>query len=269
MTTPQNNEDIFRVHVLGVGNYFSKRHRSTSFVVQAGTRMILLEAPNDVFKRVEDYRNAAGSWARQEGRPAAGLENLVVDSIDHYVVTHDHGDHSAGVEAIGFYKLYVQRKKGLQCAKPVLYGTSGVIDDIRHTMERKFCRDGNTFDSFFRSVHVDQGSAVNIFPLRMEVFRNYHGMPGFAVMFSYRGRSVAYSGDTRFDSTLIGFLSKADVLLHECDGKDFVHTTPENLIGWLARSRYDGRLYVCHFPDSRAVQDAGLTPLEENTFIDI
>ncbi|MBW2964812.1 hypothetical protein KY363_05100, partial [Candidatus Woesearchaeota archaeon] len=75
--------------------------------------------------------------------------------------------------------------------------------------------------------------------------------------------------DTRIDHGLLDFLSVADVMVHECNGANVVHTNPDQLKWWLDRSGYNGRLYTCHFADESIPLSAGLEPLRENTFIDI
>ncbi len=277
MTPTKGIEDIFRVHVLGVGNYYSEFHSTVSFVVQAGGRFILVEAPCELPKKTREYREIVGAvYPGEHDVPL--LDGISADNIDDLVVTHVHGDHAAGLELIAWYKMFTQHPRIMDIEgnpsnrelRPRLYGTRDVLCDLERSMEPSLSnRTGLYFNDFFSPEIVEPGSPVNIGEVVIEVMPNHHNVPGFALRVGYRGRKLSYSGDTRFDAGLVGFLSEADVMIHDCDGNSAVHTSPEQLKAWLDSSDYKGRLYVCHLADSFKPEDHGLTPLPENDFIDV
>lgn len=267
-------EHIFRIHVLGIGNYFSKRHRTTSFVVQTGEEFILVEAPNQIQKRLEDYKTAVKE--KHPGWPAdvPCLENIVVENTPRIIVTHDHNDHSAGVQNIGLYMKtdpYIQKLVGPK-TKPSLYTSADVLLSLKNSNTEQFNFNGFDFSSFFdvvvadpvSSPVVDMGDGVTL-----EVKSTDHGIPGFAFVMSYSGRSLAYSSDTRFSDNLMDFLRQADTIIHECDGTLAVHTAPYQLVDWQKRASYGGKLYVTHFKDEDVPGSYGLTPLPEMDYIDV
>jgi phosphoribosyl 1,2-cyclic phosphodiesterase len=273
----QSIDDIFRVHVLGVGNYHSEFHSTVSFVVQAGSRLILVEAPGELRRKLQEYRELVG-MAHDDQREAPLLDTLKAENINDLVVTHVHGDHAAGLELIAWYKMFKQEPRILEDdgrpsgrnVWPRLYGTNDVLCDLERSLEPSLANGtGLCFNDFFSPVVVEPGTPANIGEIVLEVMPNHHGVAGFALRLGYRGKRLSYSGDTRFDAELAHFLSEAEVMIHDCDGSNAVHTSPDQLKEWLESSGYDGRLYVCHLDDSVKPEDHGLTPLPENDFIDV
>jgi ribonuclease BN (tRNA processing enzyme) len=270
-------DDLFRVHILGVGNYFSELHSTVSFLVRAGERLILVEAPSELPKKLKDYRESMARRYLGGAPEVAGLDALVLDNINDVVVTHDHGDHSSGLELIAFYKRFVQKPRIFDegGVKPRIYGPIEVLDSFRASLYNKLDFEGKDFFGYFQIVPMREDSLKRIGDAELTIRLTDHKIPGFGIMLSYRGRRFGYSSDTCFSEPLAEFLHKSDVLVHECDGSSVVHTTPEQLAGWRDRSGYSGRLYVCHFADAACftaderIRKLGLVPLPENSFIDI
>jgi ribonuclease BN (tRNA processing enzyme) len=281
MATQQDIRDRFRVHVLGVGNYYSEIHSTTSFLVEAGHRLVLVEAPCELPKKLRKYREALKSRcdAAHEEVPA-GIDQLVLANINDFIITHVHGDHSAGLEGVAWEKMFHQERPILDKAnwsidwrrRPRIYGTHEVLDELKQSsapsLTNKTCL---VFEDFFDPLEVSHGRCFSIGgSTTLELYPSYHGVAGFSMLLSHVGRTLAYSSDTKFATDLIYRLSDADVLIHECDGTEVIHTSALQLSGWLSRSGYKGRLYVCHLDDKKSrAEECGLTALRENTFIDV
>ena len=281
MATQQDIDDRFRVHVLGVGNYYSEFYSTTSFLVEAGERLILVEAPCELPKKLSKYREAvkARCDAAHEEVPE-GIDRLVLANLNDFIVTHVHGDHSAGLEGIAWQKMFRQDRPLLQDfrtkavdlgRRPKLYGTSEVLGEIEESSKPSLTNQtGLDFHHFFNAVALELGKRFRIGDVALELYPSYHGVAGFSFMMGYHGRTLAYSSDTKFASDLAYRLSTAQVMIHECDGSEAVHTSAPQLSGWLKNSGYDGRLYVCHLDDEKSrPEENGLVPLKENTFIDV
>ncbi len=279
MTGKQGSiDDIFRLHVLGVGNYFSELCSTVSFVLQAGERFIMLEAPSEIPRKLMVYREAVKGRYLGGSLEVPGIDSLLLDNIKDFVVTHSHGDHSSGLELVAWYKMFKQQPSVMDFSagrivpgnRPRLYGTDAVLCDLRRVVGSGLLSSGMGSDDFFDFVTVDFGKVGSVCGVEFEPLENYHGMNGFACLFRYGGRSLAYSGDTKFDNILMEHMSSADVIVHECDASNFIHTSPVELARWADNNPAAAeKLYVCHFPDPGIPRGYGLRPLEENTFIDI
>ncbi|MFC1742204.1 MBL fold metallo-hydrolase [Nanoarchaeota archaeon] len=268
--TGRSIDDVFRVHVLGVGSCLSPFHSSVSFIVQTGERMILLEAPAEPVKRLHDYRAALRDRYACAGYPGLDIERLKLDNITDVIISHSHKDHCAGLEPMAFYKMFGQDFSLKHGAPKIrLYGIEGVLAELKLDVQRNLENSGFPLDSYLDLVQVEEGDPVSIGDAELVVLKNHHGMKGFATMIRYNGKGFAYSGDTCFNSRLLDRLSLADVIAHDCDGTDVIHTAAAELAEWKERSGYTGRLYACHFPDEVVPIQVGLTPMKENYFIDI
>jgi len=214
-----------------------------------------------------------------------GIDDIVVDNLNDIIVTHMHGDHSAGLEDIGWYKMFIQDRpifdrktnKPIPSRRPNVYGTAGVIEDLVARVDATLTRaSGMPPDAFYNFVPIEHSGlifSVGLDPVKVDVIPTYHGLgPGrsFAIKLTYQDRVVSYSGDTRFDSNLIEELSHADLIVHECDVNGFVHTTPDDLVRWAGNNpEAASRLYVCHYPAANIPLERGLRPLEVPGFIDV
>jgi ribonuclease BN (tRNA processing enzyme) len=255
-------EDVFRVHVLGVGNYYSERYSTVSFVVQAGKRLILIEAPAELRRKLAQYRSIYSSM----------IPDLRLENINDIIVTHDHGDHSAGLEMIADYKMF-EHKPTIENGgeRPRLYGPEEVIDSFRKSLNHKFTYKTYQLDDYFDIIPTIHHSELALGQdLSLTTCKADHeAVPAFGLVLNYQGTKFGYSGDTKFSPRLLSFLSPADLLIHECDGGNVIHTTPAELATWRKETNYRGELKVCHIRDNDKSAEYGLTPLVDNIFVDV
>ena len=83
-----------RLLVLGVGDAFSARYYSSSFLVGAEGEWLLVDCPHPIRKIL------------REGSAAAGLA-VDLDDLTAIALTHLHADHCSGLETAGFYGRFV------------------------------------------------------------------------------------------------------------------------------------------------------------------
>jgi ribonuclease BN (tRNA processing enzyme) len=270
MSAHEGTDDLFRVHVLGVGDADSENHRTTSFLVQAGYRLILLEAPTDLRHRLKQYRDTVKARYFGGSEEVPGIDGLTLDNIHHIIVTHDDSDHSAGLDPIALYKWWKQKPSIREDKRPpYLYCMDRVADSLEAAIGRRLRANGCSLRECYDIVNLDPGQPAEIGEVTVTAHLADHGKDAIGVLLVYGGRRLSYSGETRISRPLLDFLSKADVMIHECTGTNQVHTKPEELRQWLDSSDYSGTLYTCHFSDDCKPKEHGLTPLEEMTFIDV
>ena len=88
----------FEVVVLGVGDTFSEIHRPTALLLISDGFHLAIDCP-DMYRAV----------LRDAGRHAGRVFDFT--EIDHFLITHVHGDHMNGLEGVAFFKHFVENKR--------------------------------------------------------------------------------------------------------------------------------------------------------------
>jgi ribonuclease BN (tRNA processing enzyme) len=234
---------------LGIGDAFSALHYSSSHVLRAEGRWLLVDCPHPIRKMM------------REASACAGVA-LDVDVVDATVLTHLHADHVSGVEALGFFTHFVLGRRTTLVAHPSvanrLWGAH-----LAAGMDRLAGPDGTPterrFEDYFDLVPLDEAGAVTIGPFRVECRRTRHHIPTTALRISAAGRSVAFSADTSYDPDLVAWLAAADLVVHEAGFG--IHTPIERLAELPAATR--SRMRLAHVPDSLDLSASPVEPLEE------
>lgn len=192
--------------ILGIGDFFSKLYYHTHFVIFAEDCPVLVDCPDPLPKSLYE--------ASQKSHVKISLDN-----IDHVILTHLHGDHSNGLESLGFYNYFVRRRK------PVIHTIPEVRkviwnNKLRASMSPKtnnnFEKIGElSLEDFFRLKMLYPNKTSTIKGMRIRIRYTRHYIPCFGFKVYYKGRSLGYSSDTVFDPEHIEFLSDCDLILHE------------------------------------------------------
>jgi ribonuclease BN (tRNA processing enzyme) len=107
----------------------------------------------------------------------------------------------------------------------------------------------------FELINIEEGLRVDIKGVSIEFKRTDHPIECYAASFREGCKKLVYSGDTRYDASLIGFIANADLFL--CDGgipeKYRTEATPHlsaKQAAELAAEAHARRLILTHFyPD--------------------
>ncbi|MBN1902312.1 MBL fold metallo-hydrolase [Candidatus Sumerlaeota bacterium] len=192
--------------VLGIGDFFSKLYYHTHFIIYADENPVLVDCPDPLPK------------ALYEASQKSGIE-ISLDDIDHVILTHLHGDHSNGLESLGFYNYFVLKRK------PVIHTIPEVkeamwVNKLKASMSPitndKFEKTGEfQLGDFFRLKMLPPGKTSTIKGMKIRIRYTRHYIPCFGFKVHYKGRCLGYSSDTVFDPEHIGFLSDCDLILHE------------------------------------------------------
>jgi len=194
----------FEVAVLGVGDTFSERHRSTALLLSCGGFHLAVDCP-------DMYRAALRDAGARAGR------SFDLADIDHVLITHVHGDHMNGLEGVAFFKHFVQ-------ARPVTLVASREVRDViwdqRLRASMGSLWDGERdrpmrFDDYFVHQPLSWDGETAVGPFRIRCRRTKHHVPTSALLIEAAGRTLGYSADTAFDPELIAFLQPADLIIHE------------------------------------------------------
>lgn len=243
----------FEVVALGVGDAFTALHRPTCFLLAFDGFSLAIDCP-------DSYRAVLREAAARSGRA------LALEAIDHVLVTHVHGDHMNGLEGVGFWKHFVEKKRLHVVASPEV--RAAIWEHrLRAPMERLW--DGTAFremafEDYFEHTPLAWTGTTKVGPFTIHARRTRHHVPTSAVLVEAGGRKLGYSADTAFDPELIRFLSSADVILHETNHGP-AHTPYAELAALPAELR--ARMRLVHYPDDFDREASRIAVLEEGAVL--
>lgn len=237
------------VIVLGVGDAFSERHVPASLLLGCDGFLLAIDCP-------DRYRSILSSTAERSARP------LSLTDIDHVLLTHVHGDHMNGLEAVAFYKHFAEAKKVRLVGSPEL---REVIWDGRLSASMGTLFDGRglrqmAFDDYFEFLPLSWSGETAVGPFRIRARRTLHHVPTSALFIEAGGRSLGYSSDTAFDPALIDFLEPADLIIHETNLGP-AHTPLSALAALPAALR--ARMRLIHYADGFDTASSPIAALRE------
>lgn len=194
-----------QVTLLGTGNPRPNMERfGPSILVEAGERKILIDAGRGSAQRLFEI------GAR-----------VTLTAIDAVFLTHLHSDHVVGLPDVWLTSWVFGRTKALE-----VVGPPGTAEMSGH-LEQAFQWDINmrSKDEGFvlegvrlAARNVQPGVAFDRDGLKVTAFAVDHGGvidPAYGYRVDYQGRSVAFSGDTRYFEPIVDHAKGVDVLVHE------------------------------------------------------
>jgi len=240
-----------RLVPIGVGDAFSTRWYSSSFLVEYEDLRLLVDCPHPIRKMLH------------EATTAPQQTPCDVADVHAILLTHLHADHSSGLEGFGYFCHFVLQRKAIVYAHPLVserlwegHLAAGMeqILDAKVKTNRHMALD-DYFD--LRPLHFDAPTEIG--PYSVECRLTNHHVPTTALRISTATRSLGYSSDTSFDSDLIDWLAKADRFVHETNYG--IHTPIESLEGLPKEVRE--RMWLIHYPDQLDRESSPIEPLEQ------
>ena len=226
-----------RVLILGAGDAFTTTGFGSSALIESGGSYVLLDCPDLVHRALVEATRAAG-WDVDASR------------IDDILITHLHGDHANGLEAIGFARMILRMERP-QAVQPRVFvnrlAGERLWERLAPAMEQQRWLDRPArLDDYFDLRPIDPGEAFRVGPLEVRARRTDHPVPATGFLIGDGSWTLGWSGDTTFERDHVEWLSAADLIVHEC-GLGPVHTQLEELGALPDALR--ARLRLIHLPD--------------------
>lgn len=223
------------VIAVGAGDTFSEYLHTSALVVSYDGFRLAIDCP-------DSYRGVLKKASHISG------QDLNLFELDHFLITHVHGDHMNGLEGVAFFKHFAEQKRLHLYASPEVHG---VIWEQRLKISMGTLWTGEKFRELDRTDyfhdHVMPWQEVSwIGPFRIRTYRTIHHVPTCALLIEAGGRTLGYSSDTAFDPHLIDFLSEADLIIHETNFGP-AHTPYDALLSLPGAIR--ARMRLIHYSD--------------------
>jgi phosphoribosyl 1,2-cyclic phosphodiesterase len=159
---------------IGIGDASSKNN--SSFIIEANRKYLVDLPPN-----IEDM-----------------LENayLFLDDINDVIITHAHGDHIGSLQWFLLQKINANQKVNI-------YTTKEIFEQTLSTIISPWIREQAKSNSIIlKELNTERPYEEN--SIKIDIRANIHetGVPTIGFKFSYKGKTLGYSSDCRYDKDL-------------------------------------------------------------------
>lgn len=244
-----------RVLITGVGDAFTRRHFGSSALIDAPGGWVMIDCP-DLIHRAVDQAAARAGWC--------------VSALDvrDFILTHLHGDHSNGLESIGFAH-FILRQHGHENPRPRLHtnehAATRVWEKLAPAMDGSWVNSPRSLDDFFELHTLSPERAAHIAGLTVRCRFTKHPVPTTGLLISDGGHTLGWSSDTPYDAAHLDWFDEADVIVHECN-LGAAHTPIERLNELPQRTR--AKLRLIHLPDDFDATSTDIVILREGEVLE-
>lgn len=232
-----SDPETFEVIPLGNGNFNTSTRFATSLLLVAGGHPILIDCPDPLF-RICAEASAKSGRTIDPGR------------IDDIIITHLHGDHTNGLESLGFWRRFTQERH----VRPHIHTSHAAAEKLWQKLEPAMGRatlPGETeeqvhrLEDYYDVSSYAFGERFSVGDVEFETRQTLHSIPCFGFRATYKGRCFGYSCDTAFEQAHIDFLADSHLIFHET-GEGF-HTPLESLEALPEPIRH--KMHLIHLDD--------------------
>ncbi|MCH2138369.1 MAG: MBL fold metallo-hydrolase [Phycisphaerales bacterium] len=240
--------------VTGIGDAFTAASFGSSGLIASSEGLVAIDCPGAVLHMYRDATEASG-WT---------VDPTDVSDI---LLTHLHGDHSDGLETMGFLNRYVRDP----ARRPRLHALPEVLDRVWEKLApamdgstRAVANSRSTLEDYFEPCPITPESPATIGELTVHVRRTVHSLPCMALRITNGTATLGWSSDTEFVPELVAWLSEADVIVHEC-GEHFKHTSLQDL--QTLPDTLQKKIRLIHMPDGFEVPEGLMRPLRQGEVV--
>lgn len=223
----------FKLQAIGTGSAFTKTQCHTSLLIEINNKKYLFDCGFKVPQTLHDM-------------------GIPLNEIDGIIISHIHGDHTGGLEEVGFMGKYVLNQKfnlyiAEELVKPLWENSlSGSMYDLG---ENEYGSLETFFNVFpFNDLRTFKLSDLEILPIRTVHVSKQKPSYSFGI-----DDRVFFSADSLFDEELIVqlFESGYEAFFHDCqlfDSEKPVHASLMNLSSLPEEIR--NKMFALHYGDN-------------------
>lgn len=215
-----------KITILGVSNAVpDKDHQNTHLVIEADSKVILIDCPGNPFVRLDQV-------------------NIAPNSIEDLVITHFHPDHVSGLPLLLIDMWLTGRDVPL-----TIHGLPEVLGKCKKMMALYNWEEWQEFYPVsFREINGEGISTlIENEDIRLQAVSVCHLIPSIGIKSTFREGSICYSGDTAPCDAVIELARDCDILIHEATGDQEGHSTPAEA-GKIAQAAAVQNLFLIHYP---------------------
>lgn len=237
---------------IGTGSAFSVENFNTNTVIEKNGKYFLIDAGDDVKMSLH----------------AAGLSYLDIDAV---FISHLHGDHSHGVEYLGFASYFDPRYRNKHERAMGLYGNAMVIEEgwekswrggMGYTQGKTMC-----LSDYFTAHRLLKRTTFTWEDIEFTLVESDHisngsyKMPTFGLIIRdpETGKKIFYTSDTTHDSEGIQkAYDECDIIINDCETltyKSGVHASYLDLMN--KPKEIKSKMYLQHYQDNVITKDSG------------
>lgn len=204
------------------GGYPRVGEATTGYLLEVADKKILIDCGSAVVSQLQKF-----------------VDPLTLDAL---LLTHHHADHSADVGALQ-HAFIIQKALGkTKDIFPIYADKEGYkyFEDLTHTGVTK-------------GMPIDVVNGLTLGDISVSFMRTVHPVPCLAMRFTYKGKSVVYTGDSSYTNDFVSFSKDADLLVVDCnfykgmDGSKPGHMTSEE-VATIAKEASVKKLLLSHLP---------------------
>jgi ribonuclease BN (tRNA processing enzyme) len=121
-------------------------------------------------------------------------------------------------------------------------------------------------EDFYDVQVLEPGAKASVAGLTVECRFTQHPIPTLGLLISDGAATLGWSSDTPFDEAHLRWLSRADVIVHECS-RPPMHTSIEALE--TLPSDLTAKIRLCHLSDDFDRSSTGMAPLAEGEVLEL
>ena len=245
-----------RALVLGVGDAFTRLHFGSSALIEGPEGHVLLDCPDLIHRAIHEAASRGG-WA------------VDASNIDDILITHLHGDHCNGLESFAFARR-ILRDRDPSRAVPRLHtsrpAAERVWERLAPAMDAALRENPpRTLSDYFDLRVLEPQKTTRVGGLSVDCRFTQHSIPTIGFLVSDGHATLGWSSDTSFEETHMEWLSRADLIVHECN-RGPLHTPIESLNALPAELR--ARIRLIHLPDDFDDSTTDITALKEGDVLE-
>jgi ribonuclease BN (tRNA processing enzyme) len=238
-----------KIHFIGTGTAGTLKNYHTNFLIEQNGKFMLIDAGSDIRFSLRDFGKS-------------------MTDIDAVYISHLHGDHSGGIESLGFGTFFIPGKK----RSIKLYGNGEVLQNGwaktwsggMESLQEGLIEGIANLDTYFDTMLIHKNGMFEWEGLECYPVQSVHIMSGYSTIPSYglmvatpEGQKVYFTTDTQYCPHQIkSFMEMSDLVICDCECTPFISGVHANFSEWIQFPKnLKEKMLLTHYQDFVLAED--------------